>query len=91
MRSFKHQGALMRNTRRSLDMSQSELGRALSKEIKNPGQFISNCERGLCHWPLKRVAILCEVLKISHMDFKSETIKDYTLDLDFYLGDEKNG
>jgi ribosome-binding protein aMBF1 (putative translation factor) len=50
----------------------------LSAEIGyQNAQFISNVERGLCTVPAKRIAKLCEVLKIEPHEVVNAIVQDY--------------
>lgn len=59
MRDFKYLGKAVKTARLEQGMSQLDLSKALG--YKN-GQFISNCERGICGVPDKKLLTLSELL-----------------------------
>lgn len=79
MRTFNNIARTVREKRLKAGMSQCDLSYKL--KYKN-GQFISNCERGLCSIPLKKVPLLAAILDAKIDDFKDAIIKDTSETID---------
>lgn len=57
MKRFEEIGHFWKESRKHAGLTQGQVARILSLES---GQFISNCERGLCDFPLESAKVLLE-------------------------------
>ncbi len=72
---FKYIASVVRAARLKFPNMSQEV---LSAEVGyQNAQFISNVERGLCTVPAKRIAKLCEVLKIEPHEVVNAIVQDY--------------
>lgn len=75
------QSALLRDKRRSMNMSQTELATKIGFNKKG-AQFISNIERNMCGIPYKKLSAICGVLELDRETLKQAIIMDAARDLD---------
>ncbi len=70
---------ILKEARIKSGMSQLELAIVLGYSTS---QFISNCERGLCSWPLNVIPKVCALLNVPSFKIKQAFLKDYEEYLD---------
>jgi len=85
-KDFSNIQKLIKTAREKTNHSQTDLARLLG--FKN-GQYISNVERGLCSFPLKKAIKLCELLAIDKVDFYLAYTKDENNHVMNFLWGEK--
>jgi transcriptional regulator with XRE-family HTH domain len=73
---FENIAKLIRENRTRVNMSQSELSEKLGYK---KGQYISNCERGICSIPLKMLGKTADLLFMPRSAIKEAVLKDYEM------------
>ena len=76
---FSHIATLVRENRIKQGYSQEELSKKMG--YKN-GQFVSNCERGICSIPLKKLKLAADLLAMPFEEIKEAVLKDYEQRID---------
>lgn len=79
---------LVRKSRESKEMSQSQVSKAVGFKS---GQALSNSERSLCTFPLKKAALLCETLGIDPEKYIEASVQDHEAHLRKVLYTEVEG
>jgi transcriptional regulator with XRE-family HTH domain len=70
-------GSFIRTRRIELGLTQKQLSQKLNWRINNT-QYVSNCERGLNPFPVKRVYMLSLALQVSPEIIIGKMLEDYS-------------
>jgi transcriptional regulator with XRE-family HTH domain len=81
-REFRNIGKLVKTTRDTKGISQTQLSKELG--YKN-GQFVSNIERGICSIPFEKIPTLSTLLGLEPLVIKDAILKDYSTTIDSYI------
>lgn len=85
---FKTLGKYLKTKRAASGVSQATVAKSLG--YSSP-QFVSNVERGLCMYPLKKIPKLTKVLKLDKVELRELIVAAKVKEIDQALGHPKRG